>query len=202
MGAAFSEEVLVNRTNSDLIEPEPDVLRAIVLRVADHRESATRPLAEVRDEVIEAVRLERARDATLKAAEQVAEQLRQGLDWSDVLPGATVERPGLVDRNHADLPVPVRTLAFKLSAPTEGEASVGTTGLAGADVAVVQVIAVQEGEPTPTDPSASADQTSAIAEAEMLAQLIGRNAYEAMLDDIERRAKVERLASPTSGSEL
>ncbi len=200
MGAAFSEEVLVNRTNSDLIEPEPDVLRAIVLRVADHRESTTRPLAEVRDEVIEAVRLERAREATLKAAEQVAEQLRQGLAWSEVLHGATVERPGLVDRNHADLPAPVRTLAFKLTAPTEGAVIVGTTELDDTDVAVIQVLAVQDGEPPPADPAS--EKTSPVAESAMLAQLIGRDAYESMLDDIERRAKVERLAVPTSSSEL
>jgi peptidyl-prolyl cis-trans isomerase D len=188
VGAAFSDEVLVGRANSDLIEPERDVLRAIVLRVADHRVASTRPLDEVRDEIIEALRFERAREKALQAAEALAEQVRRGVAWSEAMPDAAVEAPGAVDRNNPDIPGPVRDVAFTLPVPREGEASVGTATFPEGDIAVVQVLAVADGEVSP------AEDSSPMSEASALAQLLGRQAYEAMLGDMERRAKVERRA--------
>jgi peptidyl-prolyl cis-trans isomerase D len=54
------------------------------------------------------------------------------------------------------------------------------------DVAVVQITGVEDGEVSQADADGSSPG------AEVLAQLLGRQAYEAMLGDIERRAKVER----------
>ncbi|UHD15339.1 SurA N-terminal domain-containing protein [Thiocapsa bogorovii] len=186
MGAAFSDEVLVGRSNSDLIEPERDVLRAIVLRVADHRVAAVRPLDEVRDEIVEELRSERAREAALQAAEGAAEQLRKGTSWSEALPSAVVETPGAVGRDLQSVPAPVRGLAFTLPAPVEGEPSVGTTVLENGDVAVVEVTQIKDGEVSPPEGPSSGS------EGEMLAQLLGRHVYDAMLADMEMRAKVER----------
>jgi len=188
VGAAFSDEVLISRANSDLIEPERDVLRAIVLRVADHRVASTRPLDEVRDEIIEAMRFERAREKASQTAEALAEQVRRGISWSEAMPDAVVEAPGAVDRNNPDIPGPVRDLAFTLPVPREGEMSVGTAAFPEGDIAVVQVLAVEDGEVSP------AEDASPMSEASVLAQLLGRQAYEAMLGDMERRAKVERRA--------
>jgi peptidyl-prolyl cis-trans isomerase D len=188
VGAAFSDEVLISRANSDLIEPERDVLRAIVLRVADHRVASTRPLDEVRDEIIEALRFERAREKALQTAEALAEQVRRGIAWSEAMPDAVVEAPGAIDRNNPEIPGPVRDLAFTLPVPREGEMSVGTAAFPEGDIAVVQVLAVEDGEVSP------AEDASPMSEASVLAQLLGRQAYEAMLGDMERRAKVERRA--------
>ncbi|RKT45067.1 SurA N-terminal domain-containing protein [Thiocapsa rosea] len=185
-GAAFSDEVLVGRTNSDLIEPERDVLRAVVLRVADHRVAAVRPLDEVRDEIAEELRSERARESALQAAGTAVEQLRQGVNWSEAMPSAVVESPGAVARDLQSVPAPVRQLAFTLPAPVEGTASVGTTVLENGDVAVIQVTAVKDGDTTP------AEGPSPASEAEMLAQLLGRHLYDGMLGDMQLRAKVER----------
>ena len=185
-GAAFSDEVLVGRTNSDLIEPERDVLRAVVLRVADHRVAAIRPLEEVRDEIVEELRAERAREAALQAASTAVEQLRQGVSWSEAMPSAIVETPGPVGRDLASVPAPVRQLAFTLPAPVEGGASVGTTLLENGDVAVIQVTEVKDGEATPSEGASPAS------ESEMLAQLLGRHVYNGMLGDMQLRAKVER----------
>lgn len=186
IGAAFSEEVLVGRANSDLIEPDRDVLRAIVLRVADHRAAATKPLDEVRDEIVAELRLERARQAALGAAEAAAEQLRQGQPWSEAVPDAAVEAPGFVGRDLPSVPAPVRDAAFRLSPPKEGVPSVGTAVFENGDVAVVQITGVADGELSGSDADGSSPG------GEVLAQLLGRQAYEAMLGDMERRAKVER----------
>ncbi|EGV18306.1 SurA N-terminal domain-containing protein [Thiocapsa marina] len=186
MGAAFSDEVLGGRNNSDLIEPERDVLRAVVLRVADHRVAAVKPLEEVRDEIVEALRSERAREAALQAAESAAERLRQGTSWSEAIPSAVLETPGAVGRDLQSVPAPIRGLAFTLAAPGDGVPSVGTAVLEDGDVAVVGVTQIKDGEVTPPEGPSSAS------EAEMLVQLLGRHVYDAMLADMEMRAKVER----------
>lgn len=185
-GAAFSDEVLVGRNNSDLIEPERDVLRAVVLRVADHRVAAVRPLDEVRGEIVEALRSERAGEAALQAAGTAVEQLRQGMHWSEAMPSAVVETPGAVARDLQSVPAPVRQLAFTLPAPVEGTASVGTTVLENGDVAVIQVTEIKDGDTAPSEGPSPAS------EAEMLAQLLGRHVYDGMLGDMQLRAKVER----------
>jgi peptidyl-prolyl cis-trans isomerase D len=104
------------------------------------------------------------------------------------MPDAEVEAPGAVDRNNPDVPGPVRDVAFTLPVPREGEMSVGTAAFPDGDIAVVQVLAVTDGK------LSQAEDSSPMSEASVLAQLMGRQAYEAMLGDMERRAKVERRA--------
>ncbi len=193
--AAFSEEVLNEGRNSDVIEPEKDVLRAIVVRVTDHREAAVRPLEEVRGEIVDALRQERARKAAAGAAAAAAEKLRNGADWANVSGEVKVEESGLVGRNDAKLPAPVRSVAFTLAAPAEGKPSVGTATFDDGDAAVVRVTRIEPGE-VAAPATQGPDQARS-----MLGRLMGRQAYDAVLQDMERRADVERkpLSSPAEG---
>lgn len=190
--AAFSEDVLNERRNSDLIEPEKDVLQAVVVRVVDHREAAAIPLDEVREEIVSALRQERARKAAAEAAAAAAEQLRKGADWAAVAGKDQVEDPGSVQRSDPKLPAPVSETAFTLPVPAAGQASVGTAVFDDGDAAVVRVTGVEPGEAT-APAGQGTDQARSI-----LGRLMGRQAYEAVLEDIERRADIERktLASP------
>lgn len=191
--AAFSEEVLNEGRNSELIEPEKDVLQALVVRVVDHREASTRPLDEVRDEIAATLRQERARKAAEQAAQAGAEKLRAGQSWTEVGGEGKPEEPGLVERNDPKLPVPVRGVAFTLAVPAEGQASVGTAAFDNGDAAIVRVTQVEPGEVTKTDAGA-ADQ-----ERSMLGQLMGRETSEAVLEDMELRAKIERKPLAAAG---
>ena len=140
--AAFSDYVLSQGQNSDIIEPEKDVLQAVVLRVVEHREAAERPLDEVRDEIVAALRDEAAREGAEAAAKAAADQLKGGADLNAVAGERKVEAPGLVGRNDPKVPVPVRRLAFTLPMPEDGGAAVGTTSFDNGDSAVVRVAAV------------------------------------------------------------
>jgi peptidyl-prolyl cis-trans isomerase D len=191
--AAFSEEVLGERRNSDLIEPEKDVLQALVVRVIDHREASTRPLDQVRDEIVAALRLEQARKAAADAAKDGAEKLRGGADWAAIAGEDKSEEPGLVGRNDPRLPAPVRAVAFTLPAPAEGQASVGTAVFEDGDAAIVRLTRVELGQATSAEAGAADQQRS------MLGQLMGRQAYESVLGDMERRAKIERKTLPDAG---
>ncbi|EXJ16535.1 Peptidyl-prolyl cis-trans isomerase ppiD [Imhoffiella purpurea] len=189
VAAAFSDEVLKDGINSDMLEPDRDQLQAIVLRVVDHREPSTKPLEEVREEILAKLEENGAQAAAKKAAEELADKLREGGDWETLAQSA--EAPVLVDRNDSKMPAGLLDTAFTLPAPAEGTSSIGTTVLDAGDAAVVRVTEVRDGEVKPAEDGESTP------EAAMLSQLLGRQLYSAMIDDIERRADIERKESAT-----
>lgn len=91
MNAAFSDDVLNNGFNSDLIELDADTVA--VVRVKQHLTPEQRPLADVRDDIRARLATTKAEQAAAAKAEQLIEQLRadalsieavaeqQGLEW-------------------------------------------------------------------------------------------------------------------------
>ncbi|NEX20041.1 peptidylprolyl isomerase [Thiorhodococcus mannitoliphagus] len=187
IAAAFSDDVLGQGLNSDLIEPERDRLQAIVLRVAEHREASVKPLAEVRDEIVAQIKQQRAKEAAKTAAESLAEQLRQSKEWATVDPELEITSPGLVGRNAPEVPRGVLDVAFKLAAPSDGSISVGTATLDNGDAAVVRLSRVQDGEVKPSEDGRPATEVY------ILTQLMGRQLSDDMLQDMESRADIERM---------
>lgn len=186
LAAAFSDEVLNEGNNSDLIEPERDSLQAIVLRVVEHRPASVKLLDEVRDEIIAELNHEKARQAAEMAAESAATKLREGADWASTLGTVQPVEPGLVDRQASNIPAAVLDTAFKLPAPVDGSTSVGTAVLDNGDAAVVRLISVRDGEVEGADAKKTTDEEN------MLSQLIARQVYTDMLSDMEMRANIER----------
>ena len=82
ISAAFSDEVLLEENNSELLELDND--RYMVLRVLDHLTSFKSPLDDVRDEINTRLKFEQARDRTRDRGETVLEQLRQGKSKDDL----------------------------------------------------------------------------------------------------------------------
>ena len=82
MSAAFSDEVLLEENNSELLELDND--RYMVLRVLDHLASFKTPVAAVRDQIITRLKFEQARDRTSEKGEAILEQLREGRSREDL----------------------------------------------------------------------------------------------------------------------
>jgi peptidyl-prolyl cis-trans isomerase D len=189
IGAAFSEDVLTLGNNSELIEPERDVLQAIVLRVDDHRPPATRPLEEVREDIVSLIRERKAAEAALAASEDMVRRLREGAALEDVAGEYSVETSGLIGRNAPDVPPRVLELAFTLPRPAE-DASSYASGAGGAGAVVVAVSRVVDGNPVALEPERLES------EARLLADARARQAFEALRTDLESRAKIERAPLP------
>ena len=60
INAAFSEDVLAEGNNSELLEITPD--HVMVLRAHDHEEAVVRPLDQVRDEIASILKKQKAGD--------------------------------------------------------------------------------------------------------------------------------------------
>lgn len=139
MSQAFSGDVLEEGYNSEVIELDND--RRMVLRVAEHREATTLPLAEVRDEVAAEVEREMRRDALRARADELVAALRDGesvdLDWQQAEEVSRQQSQGL-SRTLVDA-------AFRLPAP-EGDSAAYGTVVDGDRAVIIALESVGEGE--------------------------------------------------------
>ncbi|MCE8015231.1 peptidylprolyl isomerase [Halomonas sp. MCCC 1A17488] len=175
MSEAFSEDVLVEGFNSEVIELDED--RRMVLRVAGHREATVLPLDEVRERVAAAVEQRKQREALLDVARQRVERLRDGeeldLDWQQVEQAT---------RQQDNVPRSVLQTAFRLPHPQGDEAVYGHTS----DSERVTLIALDSVGAGETD-----EQTEAFV-ARMAQQLRAQAAIQGLRNHLRETAEIER----------
>ncbi|RDB43016.1 peptidylprolyl isomerase [Halomonas sp. DQ26W] len=118
MQQAFSDDVLVEGFNSEVIELDED--RRMVLRITDHREPTVLPLDEVRDRIMQAVELRKQREALLEVARTQVELLQESealdIDWRHVESAV---------RQQDNVPRSVLQAAFRLPHPGDEETVYG-----------------------------------------------------------------------------
>ncbi|MFN2330438.1 MAG: SurA N-terminal domain-containing protein [Halomonas sp.] len=176
MSEAFSDDVLEEGFNSEVIELDND--RRLVLRVAEHREATTLPLAEVRDQVEASVAANLRRDALMALGAERLDALRAGddqdLDWQQVEDASRQETRGL-NRTLIDA-------VFRLPAP-EGVTPVYGRVADGDRVVLIALEGVEEGEL-----DAQVEQFVA----SMAERLRAQAAIQGLLDDLRDKAEIGR----------
>lgn len=142
----FSEQLIEDGTVSDPIEIAPS--HSVVVRVVAHTPEQARPLAQVRDQVIAAIRADRQGKAAEKAADVMLARLAKGESLKDI---ATAEKlqhnqvPGLP----RGVPVPspqANEAIFAAQRPAPGKPSAGKVKLGPDAYAVFTVDKVTEGD--------------------------------------------------------
>ncbi len=116
--------------------------RLVIVKVLEHRKPAPRPLAEVRDEIVAAIRKERGAEGAMKAADAARARLLSGASFEEVAKsqGATAEPAHFVGRRDPSTPAPIRRLAFEVPKPA-GKAEYRTVALDDGAAAVVAITA-------------------------------------------------------------
>ncbi|MDR9454210.1 MAG: SurA N-terminal domain-containing protein [Spiribacter sp.] len=151
LDAAFSDALLEDRENSDLIELNDETY--VVLRVDQYEDERVPPLSDVRDEAREAFRNERALTLAKAQAESLAGDLRSGSDpvsAANGVRGAEGHAPRLASRNNRDLPGGVRERAFRLYLGDSNERAVGVASASGGWAAVL-LTDIEAGDPDAAD---------------------------------------------------
>ncbi|MBI2969678.1 MAG: SurA N-terminal domain-containing protein [Gammaproteobacteria bacterium] len=182
--AAFSEEVLRDRNNSDVIELDNN--RAVVLRVSEHIPEQKPALEDVRDRVITRIKFERARDAMHAKGEEILEKLRSGaprdgisadygVEWREAR-GVQVDDAGI---NRAIL----RT-AFRVPRPAGEQPEFAGVSLGSGDYAVIALESVAE----PAAESLSKEEMDAVRTE--LRQKRAQETWTRFLADLKTRAEV------------
>lgn len=145
IAAAFSEDVLISGNNSEAIELNPE--HVMVLRVLDHEEAAVKSLDQVKQEIQEKLRLEKAIEVASREGAQWVGRLSQGETLAAVAAekGVTPKPRKVVSRDERDLPPDLLGHLFMMPRP-EGDSPVyGQLALANGDLALIALHGVTDG---------------------------------------------------------
>lgn len=154
--AAFSDDVLKDRRVSGLIEIEPE--HAVLLRVVEHQPESVLPFDQVRDQVRQALAVERAGKVAEAEAKAIAARLEKGETLQQV--SESLGRPivpvmGVTRQTPVPQLQPVVAEAFRLAKPDKDK--LGGSGYAvmpDGGYIVMQVESVIEPDTTLMDPAA------------------------------------------------
>ena len=185
--AAFSDQVLLNSFNSDMISVRAN--HNLVLRVSAHQPSEPRPLEEVTATIQENLAADKARDLARERADELVAMLESGSLTRFVADKYGLEwvRSEQTPRNKLDLDREILDEAFRLSRPAEGDKSVSAITLSNGDAAVISVTQIDNASPDATPNQ----QLGAIARA--LAARSGANDFAEFRSELESEFDVERF---------
>jgi peptidyl-prolyl cis-trans isomerase D len=140
--AAFSQDVLDGRL-SPIVEVEKG--RGVVLRATDHQVPQQKPLEAVRTDVVGAWKKQRGVELAAAAAADAAKRLNAGESWDAVAKslGITGPAPKFISRSDQDVPMEIRTTAFRAPKPAQ-KSIYENLSLANGDAAVLAFSAVRE----------------------------------------------------------
>lgn len=173
----FDQNVIAEGLNTDLIETSDE--QAVIVRVLDYKPASIKPLDDVRAQVLDNLRTEKAQAAARADAQAVADKLRAGdtVDANFV----TIEA---VDRRNTDLPRAVVQSLFEQPVPVADGVQVEITELNNGALALVQVTSVADGEIDETVQAQLADQ---------LINSFTQQGYGAFIEALRAEADVEIL---------
>lgn len=143
---AFSENLLKEGMNSSAIELADR--RVVVMRVARHEPARDRALEEVRDEVVTALKAQKAHDNASKTAQEIVDKVASGATLESLVEeyDITWTHKADVTRQSGEVSRPLVTKLFEMPAPQEGGNSVDKVSLPSGDQEIVVLTKVTEGE--------------------------------------------------------
>ncbi len=193
--AAFSEDVLEGGNNSDMIEYEPG--RVVVLRTFDREAERRQSLDEVRQEVVDSLKAERAKDRITMRGRRILADLRGGNDPEEV-----AKKEGLewsvhedVSRTDFELSEILVEAAFRIPRPEE-EGVLQFDGIydpATSEYLVLSLSSVTEGD------FQTIEEEEKEIRQERLEGEIGRDIYGAFLSSRREVAHVEIFEENVDG---
>ena len=94
--------------------------RLVLVKVTDHKPPQPKPVAEVRDGIVAAIKKERGSEAALKAAQDAQAKLQAGTSFDDVVKqlGVSSEPARFIGRTDSTTPAQLRELVFNAPKPT------------------------------------------------------------------------------------
>lgn len=144
--SVFGDDVLQRGINSEPVELEPG--HVVVLRVQERQPTTPRTLDESREDIVQILREQQAREALSRDIEAVRTRVAQGehLQMLAAEFGGEFRDAGLVDRDAPTVDRAVLDAAFRLPQPEAGQLALGSVTLANGDQAVLGVTKVVPGQ--------------------------------------------------------
>ncbi|MCL1113530.1 SurA N-terminal domain-containing protein [Shewanella basaltis] len=138
--AAFSDQVLASGMNSDVIELAPN--HVVVIRMKQHTMAGTMAFADVKADITERLKQDKANESAREKAAEYMAQLKAG---NDTLTDATLIALPKLGRFNQDIDQAITDKAFKIAAPAANSVTIDTAALA-TGYAVIVVDKVNEAQ--------------------------------------------------------
>jgi peptidyl-prolyl cis-trans isomerase D len=190
---AFSDEVLQQNRNSDMIELSDT--HVVVLHLREHKAASQRPLDEVRELIVGRIKQHQARElaardakaaltrlAAAETPEQVAADYK--IKWQDA--DFIKRQPAETDKLNEQ----IREAAFSLPRPKDNQPELTSLLLPGGDAVVLALYTVQDGAP-------ASDKAALQAVEQQLANMSGQIEYSAFLAYLQSQADITRNLKPS-----
>ncbi|BBS17240.1 peptidylprolyl isomerase [Aeromonas caviae] len=182
LSVAFSEQLRDDNTNSDVIELADG--KALVLHIMGHQPKAAKPLAEVKEQVITAIKHDKASEVARGKAQGLLDKLKAGQNVQADLTalGLKVDTHTGVSRFAQEMDQNLVTQAFRMPHPTDGKPSVELVTEANGDRVVVAL-----------------DKVNVIKEPSQMVSLLqgqlgqgkAQADYKSLIDELRKAAKIE-----------
>ncbi len=144
--ATFSDAVLTQGENSELIEIAPD--HVLVLRVKEHQPATPIPLSAVRNQVVESIKIAKGEKITSEIAEQLIAELKQGKTIDDLVkPGIELQEKQTISKSTlGNIDKLIAKTVLEMQPPAENEPVYQHINLASGDGALIilQKVSVPE----------------------------------------------------------
>jgi len=181
----FNTEFIEDGLNSDVIELASN--KAVVVRVNDHKEPSTQPLAEVKETIIEQLKAKKAQVAAQKFVDELMVKLNAQESVDTLLADNDLQFGDDVTLSHYsnDQDYQVVNKAFKLPKPSDNAVTYGETSTTTGDFAIIALSKVINPAPSESDDAVKAQ----------LAQMLERSAsdatYQAFVAQLMAEADIE-----------
>ncbi|MEY8710606.1 peptidylprolyl isomerase [Mangrovibacter phragmitis] len=165
-------------SNSDIITVDGD--RAFVVRIAQHKAESTKPLSEVHDQVVAAVKMQKANEQARIEASKLLTELKAG-KGDDAMKAAGLKfgEKQTLTRSGQD---PVTRAAFELPLPAKGQSVYGTSNDLQGNVLIIALDAVEAGD---------MPEAQKVAMANQVASNNAQIALESLLNTLRKEAKIK-----------
>ncbi|MBT8039307.1 MAG: SurA N-terminal domain-containing protein [Gammaproteobacteria bacterium] len=172
VNTAFSDLVLAQRSVSDPVDL--DTNHMIVVLLKEHFPEAVKPLDEVRDEVVAAIRQNRAMEMAEQQANDLLASIENGESLVDLAASSELEvvSNDAAQRNAADIDSQLRRGLFLMEEPGDADATLGVIAT-GNGYAVVRLDSVTDGVLSEEDAMVSQMYARRIASASASDETIG-----------------------------
>jgi peptidyl-prolyl cis-trans isomerase D len=186
IGAAFSEDVLLEGHNSEAIELSPQHI--VVLRVAQHEEAAVRPLDMVRELISDQLKRRQAAVKVEEAGQSLITRMQEGASLQALAEesGYVLGEQREINRDERELPPELVQQVYTMARPADGGSSYGQVRLANGDSVLLVLHKVVDG--TLEDANEIGGEAAIISAME---RSRGKSYFEHMQSNLRQAAEVE-----------
>ncbi|WP_105104403.1 SurA N-terminal domain-containing protein [Microbulbifer pacificus] len=144
--AAFSPEVMEDGNTSDVLNLSDN--HSVVLKVVEHKSAGVKPLDEVKVQIVDLLKREKASEQLAANADALQQKVQSGESLADVAAaeGLTLETSDKTRRGGFGVRGEVTDHVFGMAAPKPGAENLAHFRLATGDVVVAQLRAVRPGD--------------------------------------------------------